>query len=97
MTTFHTTFESPVGPLLLISDATSFTGLHTDNDKHRPAVRPDWIRDDSLPFFAKVKAMLGFQSVLFCRTLSKSFNHPIWNPGLQLRIQLSGNQRYETL
>ena len=47
MTTFFTTFESPVGPLLLMSDGQSLTGLHTDSDKHRPATRPDWIEDDS--------------------------------------------------
>ncbi len=58
MTTFHTTYESPVGPLLLMSDGTSLTGLHTDSDKHRPAVRPDWIRDDNVPPFAQAKAQL---------------------------------------
>ena len=58
MKTFYTTFESPVGPLLLLSDATSLTGLHTDNDKHRPAVQPDWVRDDYAVPFAEVKAQL---------------------------------------
>ncbi|HKB84280.1 MAG TPA: methylated-DNA--[protein]-cysteine S-methyltransferase [Burkholderiales bacterium] len=58
MTTFYTTFESPVGPLLLVSDGTSLTGLHTDNDKHRPAVRPDWIRDVSTAPFARAIAQL---------------------------------------
>ncbi len=58
MTTFFTTFESPLGPLLLMSDGISLTGLHTDNDKHRPAVRPDWIRDDSVPPFDRTIAQL---------------------------------------
>ena len=58
MTTFYTTFESPVGPLLLMSDGTSLTGLHTDSDKHRPAMRPDWIRDERAAPFAEVKAQL---------------------------------------
>ena len=58
MTTIYSTFESPVGPLLLMSDGTSLIGLHTDNDKHRPAVRPDWIRDDNVPPFAQAKAQL---------------------------------------
>ena len=58
MTTWMTTFESPLGPLLLMSDGTSLTGLHTDNDKHRPAVRPDWIRDDSVAPFAQTIAQL---------------------------------------
>lgn len=58
MTTFCTTFESPVGPLLLMSDGQALTGLHTDSDKHRPAMRPDWIGDAAAVPFAEVKAQL---------------------------------------
>jgi methylated-DNA-[protein]-cysteine S-methyltransferase len=58
MTTFYTTFESPVGPLLLMSDGRSLIGLHTDSDKHRPAMRPDWIRDEAAAPFAEVIAQL---------------------------------------
>ena len=58
MTTFFTIFQSPLGPLLLMSDGTSLTGLHTDNDKHRPAIRPDWIRDDHAPPFARTVSQL---------------------------------------
>jgi methylated-DNA-[protein]-cysteine S-methyltransferase len=58
MTTFYATFESPVGPLLLMSDGRSLTGLHTDSDKHRPAMGPDWIRDEAAKPFAEVKAQL---------------------------------------
>ena len=58
MTPFHTTFESPVGPLLLMSDGASLTGLHTDNDKHRPANQSDWVRDDSAAPFARTIAQL---------------------------------------
>jgi methylated-DNA-[protein]-cysteine S-methyltransferase len=58
MNTFYTTFASPVGPLLLMSDGTSLTGLHTDNDKHRPAVQFDWVRDDNVAPFAQAIAQL---------------------------------------
>ena len=58
MTTFFSTFASPVGPLLLMSDGTSLTGLHTDNDKHRPAIQSDWIRDEAAVPFAEVNAQL---------------------------------------
>ena len=58
MTTFYTVFENTLGPLLLMSDGTSLTGLHTDNDKHRPAIRPDWVRDDNVPPFAQAIAQL---------------------------------------
>jgi len=58
MTIFYTTFESPLGPLLLMSDGTALTGLHTDNDKHRPAERSDWVRDDGMAPFAQTIAQL---------------------------------------
>jgi methylated-DNA-[protein]-cysteine S-methyltransferase len=58
MTIFFTTFESPVGPLLLMSDGRSLTGLHTDSDKHRPATRPDWVEDGDAVPFAEVKSQL---------------------------------------
>ncbi len=58
MTTMYTTFESPVGPLLLMSDGRSLIGLHTDSDKHRPAMQPDWIRDDTTAPFTEVKVQL---------------------------------------
>lgn len=58
MTIFHTTHASPIGPLLLMSDGRALTGLHTDNDKHRPAVAADWVRDDDAAPFARVRAQL---------------------------------------
>ena len=58
MTTFYTTFASPVGPLQLMSDGASLTGLHTDSDKHRPAIQSDWIRDDNVAPFAQTTAQL---------------------------------------
>jgi methylated-DNA-[protein]-cysteine S-methyltransferase len=58
MTTWMTTFESPLGPLLLMSDGTSLTGLHTDSDKHRPAIQADWIRDDGVAPFPQTIAQL---------------------------------------
>ena len=58
MTVLFTTFEGPVGPLLLMSDGQSLTGLHTDSDKHRPAVRSGWVRDDSVAPFKQTIAQL---------------------------------------
>jgi methylated-DNA-[protein]-cysteine S-methyltransferase len=49
MTIFFTIFDSPIGPLLLMSDGQSLIGLHTDTDKFRPAAKPDWVRDASVP------------------------------------------------
>ncbi len=58
MTTWITTFESPYGPYLLMSDGSSLTGLHSDRDKHRPAASPDWVRDDDKPPFRETIAQL---------------------------------------
>lgn len=58
MSTFHTFFESPVGPLLLMSDGEALTGLHTESDKYRPRIRADWIENDEAIPFDRVKAQL---------------------------------------
>ncbi len=82
MTTFYTTFESPVGPLLLMSDGVSLTGLHTDNDKHRPSVRPDWIRDNSMVPFAQAIAQV---QAYFEGTLTK-FDLPLAPQGTEFQM-----------
>ncbi len=58
MSTFYTTFESPVGPLMLMSDGRSLSGLHTDSDKHRPEMRPDWVPDEAAAPFVEAMAQL---------------------------------------
>jgi methylated-DNA-[protein]-cysteine S-methyltransferase len=58
MTTRYTLFDTPVGTLLLMSDGASLTGLHTENDRHRPAIGPDWIRDDDAAPFAQAREQL---------------------------------------
>lgn len=58
MTTYYCIHESPVGPLLLMSDGESLTGLHTSNDKYKPAIGPDWRLDGSAAPFAEVKDQL---------------------------------------
>ncbi len=85
MTTFYTTFESPVGPLLLMSDGQSLTGLHTDNDKHRPAMRPDWIRDDSvLRHLPEVKAQLR----AYFDGRATEFDLPLAPQGTEFQIEV---------
>ena len=82
MTTWITTFESPVGPLLLMSDRTSLTGLHTDNDKHRPAVRAGWVRDDSVAPFKQAIAQLR---AYFDGTLTE-FDLPLAPQGTEFQM-----------
>jgi methylated-DNA-[protein]-cysteine S-methyltransferase len=82
MTIWTTTFESPVGSLLLMSDGTSLSGLHTDNDKHRPAVQSDWIRDDSVAPFAQTIAQLR---AYFAGDLTK-FDLPLAPQGTEFQM-----------
>jgi methylated-DNA-[protein]-cysteine S-methyltransferase len=58
MKNYYTDYNSPIGPLLLMSDGRALTGLHTDSDKHRPAIAADWVRDDDAAPFARVRAQL---------------------------------------
>jgi methylated-DNA-[protein]-cysteine S-methyltransferase len=82
MTIFFTTYESPVGPLLLMSDGTSLTGLHTDNDKHRPALQPGWVRDDRVAPFARTIAQL---QAYFYGTLT-GFDLPLAPQGTEFQM-----------
>lgn len=53
--TYHTFFESPVGPLLLLSDGQSLTGLYMND----PTVPTESVRDDSMAPFPVVTAQLA--------------------------------------
>jgi methylated-DNA-[protein]-cysteine S-methyltransferase len=59
MTIRYSEFESPIGTLLLMSDGSSLIGLHTESDKHRPAIGPDWVRDDAATPFAQAREQLS--------------------------------------
>jgi methylated-DNA-[protein]-cysteine S-methyltransferase len=81
MNTWITTFDSPVGPLLLISNGASLTGLHTDNDKHRPAVRPEWVCNQSAEPFGQTIAQL---EAYFSGTLT-AFDLPLAAEGTEFQ------------
>jgi methylated-DNA-[protein]-cysteine S-methyltransferase len=55
MNPLYSTHDSPIGPLLLISDGTSLTGLYMESQRHGPAVRPGWVREDDVAPFAEVR------------------------------------------
>ena len=58
MNIFHTTYESPIGPLLLICDGSSLTGLHTANDRFRPVPGALWREDAGRAPLAQTIAQL---------------------------------------
>ena len=58
MSTFFSFYESPVGPLLMMSDGQALIGLHTESDKHRPSQQPDWIHAEGAAPFSEVRRQL---------------------------------------
>lgn len=58
MTTFFCHNPSPVGPLLLMSDGEVLTGLHTENDKYKPRLQPEWREDAGAAPFDRVREEL---------------------------------------
>lgn len=82
MRTFFTFYQSPIGPLLMMSDGRSLIGLHTETDKHRPQARPEWIRDDSAEPFAEVAAQLDD----YFAGLRTGFDLPLAPQGTQFQI-----------
>ena len=49
MAMHYTTYESPVGTLLLIGRGDALCGVHFPEGRHPVAVQPDW-REDAKPF-----------------------------------------------
>lgn len=47
MTTYYTTMDSPLGPLLLTSNGMALTGLFMNVQKYGPAVESDWVESDT--------------------------------------------------
>lgn len=43
----YTTFDSPCGELLLVTDGAALTDLHMTVGRYVPTVAPDWVRDDA--------------------------------------------------
>jgi len=59
MTTFHCLYPSPIGPLLLMSDGEFLIGLHTENDKYKPRIQPDWVEKAGATPFDRVREELA--------------------------------------
>jgi methylated-DNA-[protein]-cysteine S-methyltransferase len=56
MTTYYTTFDSPIGELLLTGDGRSLSGLYMQEGRTGAAIRAGWVRDDDA--FGDVRAQL---------------------------------------
>lgn len=51
--TVWTWIESPLGPMLAMSDGVALSGLHFHDDKYVPDIDAGWQRDDRLPLFVQ--------------------------------------------
>ena len=83
-TTYWTTIDSPLGPLLLTADDQGITGLHMDGAAHG-AARPsaDWVEDESRFEAARVQLQEYFagdrtEFDLPLRATGTPFQHQVW-------------------
>ena len=56
MKTLYTTFDSPIGELLLLGDRQALHGLYMQKGRTATAVREEWVRDDEA--FADIREQL---------------------------------------
>lgn len=65
---FHTYLDSPLGPILAMSDGSHLTGLHFRDDRHQPQVATAWVRDDAQPVLVEAAAQIAryFAGELVC-------------------------------
>jgi methylated-DNA-[protein]-cysteine S-methyltransferase len=59
MTTYYTYYDSPIDPLLLVSNGTALTGLFMVEHKHGPEIRHGWLQNDDVAPFPEVKRQLA--------------------------------------
>ncbi len=56
--TCWTRVETPVGPMLLVSDGNALTGAYFDGQKYHPEVATHWRRDDDAPVLVAARLQL---------------------------------------
>lgn len=59
MKRFAERFDSPLGPMILVSDGTALIGLYLEGQKHFPNNAGTWIWGESLPVFQETRRQLG--------------------------------------
>jgi methylated-DNA-[protein]-cysteine S-methyltransferase len=55
---YYEFWQSPLGPLTLVSDGISLTELHIEGDTYFSTVAKDWKHNQSLPIFTRTKIQL---------------------------------------
>ncbi len=83
---YYRYLDSPLDPLLLVSDGLALIGLYMREQAHGPGIDDGWIRDDDAPPFAEAARQLA---AYFDRALTvfdlplhprgTSFQQRVWN------------------
>jgi methylated-DNA-[protein]-cysteine S-methyltransferase len=79
--TTYTIMESPIGPLQLISDGESLTGLFMNEYKGGPDPGEDWVRDDSHALLAEARRQLA----AYFEGQRKTFDLPLAAKGTEFQ------------
>jgi len=58
MKRFAEQFESPLGPMIMVSDGKALTGLYLEGQKHFPKNADTWIWGKGLPLFLETRRQL---------------------------------------
>ncbi|MBV7336834.1 methylated-DNA--[protein]-cysteine S-methyltransferase [Chloroflexi bacterium TSY] len=83
---YYTYVESPIDPIMLVSDGVSLAGLYMDARRYDPGMDDSWIEDATIPPFPKASEQLAayFEGTLtqFDVPLSmegSDFQQHVWN------------------
>lgn len=85
MKNFAQRLESPLGPMILVSNGTALTGLYLEGQKHFPKDASTWIWGEELGLFEKARRQLAeyFAGDRLCFELpleptGTSFQRQVW-------------------
>jgi methylated-DNA-[protein]-cysteine S-methyltransferase len=81
-TVYYTTFESPVGPLLLAGDSIALSRVSFSSSKRSAPTRPDW-KLDKLPFAEVIRQLQAY-----FRGELKQFDLPLAMEGTDFQLRV---------
>lgn len=81
-TVFYTTFESPVGPLLLAGDADGLRRVNFESSKHAAPPAADW-KEDRAPFAEVIRQLQAY-----FRGELRKFDVPLAMEGTEFQLRV---------
>jgi methylated-DNA-[protein]-cysteine S-methyltransferase len=82
--TYYTYINSPLQPLLIVSDGSALTGLYLDQQRYAPAVASDWVQEARAEPFGLAQTQL---SAYFARELQE-FDFPLMLHGTPFQLEV---------